>query len=117
MTHHVKYYKDKVGLDIKRIVRISDGCAKEYKSQYVMHLMSQIRKDFDLDEIIFYNFATANEKGPCDSLGALGKLHIAKMEKRGQVRCADAQEVFLALTSTDPAIGVLQPKARTTQSQ
>ena len=56
MTHHVKYYKDKVGLDIK-------------------------------------------------------------MEKRGQVRCADAQEVFLALTSTDPAIGVLQPKARTTQSQ
>ena len=89
---------------MKRLIRVSDGCAEQYKSQYVMCLLSFSCDKHNLDEIIFNSSATSGGKGPCNSLGNDGKSCVYKTELCGKCRCADAKEVFCLLI--DPSIGM-----------
>ena len=101
-SHYIENY----GVSCVNI--FSDGCANQYKSRYIMNLQSNLCQELGMERIILNNYATGQAKGIPDSLGNDSKGFLHRKEISGSVRCADAWEVFLALT--DPESGMPQPR-------
>ena len=102
-----RYYKSLYIIpDLNRIIQVSDGCADQYKSKYVMNLLSGLCDRMGIDEVVFSYHATAGGKCAVDALGNGGKVFIFRREVWGTVRCADGFEVSEEITGEN---GMQQP--------
>ena len=70
MINHLQHFFESE--KVKKIIFFSDGCAAQYKNNFIFTSLLYYKKDFDI-ESEWHFFATWHRKGACDGVGGTVK--------------------------------------------
>ena len=73
----IKFLKETINFDIKKIFYFSDGCAGQYKNCKNFYNLCYHKADFGI-EAEWHFFATSHGKGACDGVGGILKRLVRK---------------------------------------
>ena len=95
----IKFLKETVGFDIKKIFYFSDGCAGQYKNCKNFINLCHHESFFGI-EAEWHFFATSHGKGACDGVGGIIKRIIRKesLQRLYKNQLNDAYSIFQFLS-------------------